>query len=124
MKQSGKSRQRGALSFRKSRRGPIERLVEVFHQCNIISLADAFTQWLTKSDRYRGKRMLMPNNQFFIAQSGRSAWKWLVMTFILGWFSGIVTVAVLSMTISHAHAEPIAALGQPWLIITGDTREA
>jgi hypothetical protein len=62
--------------------------------------------------------MLMPNNQFFIAQSGRSAWKWLVTTFILGWFSGIVTVAVLSMTISHAHAEPIGRLEQPVMIIS------
>jgi hypothetical protein len=61
-------------------------------------------------------------SELFIAQSGRSAWKWLVMTFILGWFSGIVTVAVLSMTISHAHAEPIGALAQPWLLITSSSQ--
>jgi hypothetical protein len=60
--------------------------------------------------------------QLFIAQSGRSAWKWLVMTFILGWFYGIVTVAVLSMTISHAHAESIGPLAQPWLLITSSSQ--
>ena len=41
--------------------------------------------------------MVMPNDQFFIAQSGRSAWKWLVTTFILGWFSGIAPIAVSSI---------------------------
>jgi RsiW-degrading membrane proteinase PrsW (M82 family) len=48
--------------------------------------------------------MDIPPDQLFIAQTGRSAWRWIVLTFLIGWFSGIVTVALLSVYFGHAHA--------------------
>jgi hypothetical protein len=49
--------------------------------------------------------MDIPPDQLFIAQTGRNAWRWIVLTFVIGWFSGIVTVAILSVYLGHAHAE-------------------
>ena len=44
--------------------------------------------------------MIRSRNQIYIAQTGSSAWRILVFTFILGWFCGIVTVALMAI---YAH---------------------
>lgn len=44
--------------------------------------------------------MIRSRNQIYIAQTGSSAWRILVFTFILGWFCGIATVALMAV---YAH---------------------